>query len=189
MPDVEVLCGACKGARFNSETLEVTFRGKTIADVLDMSVEEGRRLLRGRAGDRQEDRRAGRSRPRLPHARPVRDDPLRRRGAADQDRDRADQAAARRSTRSTSSTSRRRACTSPTSSGCSRRLNRLVDAGHTVLVIEHHLDVIKTADHVIDLGPKAATPGAGVVATRHARRDRRVPAVAHRQVPETSTVT
>jgi excinuclease ABC subunit A len=41
MPDVEVTCGACKGARFNSETLEVTVRGKTIDDILKMSVEEG----------------------------------------------------------------------------------------------------------------------------------------------------
>src|SRR6516165_6059516 len=41
MPDVEVTCGACKGARFNSETLEVTVRGKTIDDVLNMSIEEG----------------------------------------------------------------------------------------------------------------------------------------------------
>ena len=46
MPDVEVTCGACKGARFNSETLEVTVRGKTIDDVLNMSVEEGVDLLR-----------------------------------------------------------------------------------------------------------------------------------------------
>ena len=45
MPDVEVICGACKGARFNSETLEVTVRGKTIADVLDMSIEEGVRFF------------------------------------------------------------------------------------------------------------------------------------------------
>jgi excinuclease ABC subunit A len=41
MPDVGVTCGACKGARFNSETLDVTVRGKTIDDVLNMSVEEG----------------------------------------------------------------------------------------------------------------------------------------------------
>src|SRR5712672_227980 len=41
MPDVEVTCGACKGARFNAETLEVTLRGKTINDVLNMSIEEG----------------------------------------------------------------------------------------------------------------------------------------------------
>jgi excinuclease ABC subunit A len=41
MPDVEVTCSACKGARFNSETLEVMLRGKTIDDVLNMSIEEG----------------------------------------------------------------------------------------------------------------------------------------------------
>ena len=56
MPDVEVTCGACKGARFNSETLEVTLRGKTIDDVLNMSVEEGVTFFAERAGDRQEDR-------------------------------------------------------------------------------------------------------------------------------------
>src|SRR5258708_12616541 len=47
MPDVEVLCGACKGARFNSETLDVTVRGKTIDDVLNMSVEEGAAFFAG----------------------------------------------------------------------------------------------------------------------------------------------
>ena len=56
MPDVEVTCGACKGARFNSETLDVTVRGKTIDDVLNMSVEEGVGFFAKRAGHRQEDR-------------------------------------------------------------------------------------------------------------------------------------
>ena len=56
MPDVEVTCGACKGARFNSETLEVTVRGKTIDDVLNMSIEEGVTFFAERAGDRPQDR-------------------------------------------------------------------------------------------------------------------------------------
>ena len=94
MPDVEVTCGACKGARFNSETLEVTLRGKTIDDVLNMSVEEGVDVLRRRAGRRQEDRGAERPRARLPDPGPVGDDAFRRRGAADQDRHGAEQAAA-----------------------------------------------------------------------------------------------
>ena len=82
MPDVEVTCGACKGARFNSETLEVTLRGKTIDDVLNMSVEEGVAFFADRAGDRQEDRRAQRPRARLSDARSVSDDALGWRGAA-----------------------------------------------------------------------------------------------------------
>ena len=41
MPDVEVVCESCKGARFNPETLEITYKGKTITDVLEMSIEEG----------------------------------------------------------------------------------------------------------------------------------------------------
>ena len=52
MPDVEVTCGACKGARFNSETLEVTLRGKTIDDILNMSVEEGVAFFASEPADR-----------------------------------------------------------------------------------------------------------------------------------------
>ena len=119
MPDVEVTCGVCKGARFGAETLEVTLRGKTITDVLNMSVEEGVDVLRERAGREQEDRGAERSRARLPDARPVGHDALRRRGAAHQDRDRAVQAAALEAHRLHSRRADHRACTWPTSSACS----------------------------------------------------------------------
>ena len=95
MPDVEVTCGACKGARFNSETLEVRCAGKTIDDILNMSVEEGVTFFAEGAVDRPQDSGARRPRPRLSHARPVGDDAVRRRGAADQDRDGALDAPAR----------------------------------------------------------------------------------------------
>ena len=121
MPDVEVTCGACKGARFNSETLEVTLRGKTIDDVLNMSVEEGVTFFATEPAVRQEDRGAQRPRARLPDARPVGDDALGRRGAADQDRDRAEHAAALEAHRLHPRRADDRACTWPTSSGCSSR--------------------------------------------------------------------
>ncbi|MCX6629387.1 MAG: excinuclease ABC subunit UvrA [Candidatus Solibacter sp.] len=81
MPDVEVTCGACKGARFNSETLDVTVRGKTIDDVLNMSVEEGVGFFKGEPaiGKKIEAR--------VPDAGTVIHHALRWRGAAHQDRD------------------------------------------------------------------------------------------------------
>jgi excinuclease ABC subunit A len=86
MPDVEVTCGACKGARFGSETLEVTLRGKTIDDVLNMSGRRRRDVLRRRAGGGQEDRSAERPGAGVPDAGPVGHDVVRRRSAAHQDR-------------------------------------------------------------------------------------------------------
>ena len=165
MPDVEVTCGACKGARFNSETLEVTVRGKTIDDVLNMPVEEGVAFFAGEpaVGKKIEVLNdlglgyltLGQSATTLSG------------GEAQRIKigDGAEQAPAIEAHTCTSSTSRRRACTWRTCSGCLESLNRLVDAGHTVLLIEHHLDVIKTADHVIDLGPEGGHAGGEVVAT------------------------
>jgi excinuclease ABC subunit A len=164
MPDVEVTCAACKGARFNSETLEVTLRGKTIDDILNMSVEEGvaffaedssvRRKIQvlhdlglgyltlGQSATTLSGGEAQRIKiatelsvlQRSKHTVYILDEPTTGLHLADIERLLAS-------------------------------LNTLVDAGHTVILIEHHLDVIKTADHVIDLGPEGGHAGGEVVAT------------------------
>ena len=163
MPDVEVVCGACKGQRFNAETLEVTHKDKTIADVLDMSIEEGVEffadlptigrkikvlndlglgyLTLGQSATTLSGGEAQRIKlatelaklQRRGHILYILDEPTTGLHLAD--------------------IRRLLDC-----------LHRLVDAGHTVLVIEHHLDVIKTADHVIDLGPEGGRGGGEVVA-------------------------
>jgi excinuclease ABC subunit A len=162
MPDVEVTCGACKGARFNSETLEVTVRGKTIDDVLNMSVEEGvaffaseppiaRKievleslglgyLTLGQSATTLSGGEAQRIKiatelsklQRSKHTVYILDEPTTGLHLADVERLLAS-------------------------------LNQLVDAGHTVILIEHHMDVIKTADHVIDLGPEGGHAGGRIV--------------------------
>jgi excinuclease ABC subunit A len=164
MPDVEVTCSACKGARFNGETLEVTLRGKTIDDVLNMSIEEGvqfwetepvvRRKLEvlhalglgyltlGQSATTLSGGEAQRVKiatemsqlQRAKHTVYILDEPTTGLHLADIER-------------------------------LLGALNQLVDAGHTVIVIEHHLDVIKTADHVIDLGPEGGHAGGEVVVT------------------------
>ncbi len=164
MPDVEVTCGACKGARFNSETLEVTLRGKTIDDVLNMSVEEGvtffaaepavgRKievlrdlglgyLTLGQSATTLSGGEAQRIKiatelsklQRARHTVYILDEPTTGLHLADVER-------------------------------LLESLNRIVDTGHTVILIEHHLDVIKTADHVIDLGPEGGHAGGEVVVT------------------------
>jgi excinuclease ABC subunit A len=164
MPDVEVTCGACKGARFNAETLDVTLRGKTIDDVLNMSVEEGvgffasepaigkkievlnylglGYLTLGQSATTLSGGEAQRIKiatelsklQRSKHTVYILDEPTTGLHLADIER-------------------------------LLESLNRLVDAGHTVILIEHHLDVIKTADHVIDLGPEGGHAGGEVVVT------------------------
>ncbi len=86
LPDVYVTCDACKGKRYNRETLEVLFKGKSIADVLDMTVEEGAEFFKAvpRVRDILDD--AAPRRPRLHPCRPAGDDAVRRRGAARQAR-------------------------------------------------------------------------------------------------------
>jgi excinuclease ABC subunit A len=168
MPDVEVTCGACKGARFNSETLEVTWRGKTITDVLNMSVEEGAMFFTGEPAVRKKIEvlndlglgylTLGQSATTLSG------------GEAQRIKIAAELSTLQRANPTTRHTVY--ILDEPTTGlhladveRLLESLNRLVDAGHTVLLIEHHMDVIKTADHVIDLGPEGGHAGGEVVVT------------------------
>jgi excinuclease ABC subunit A len=164
MPDVEVTCGVCKGARFNSETLEVTLRGKTIDDVLNMSVEEGVAFFANEAAVRRK-------------IQVLADLGLGYLTLGQSSTTLSGGEAQRVKIATELSTLQRSKHTvyildEPTTglhlADIERlldSLNRLVDAGHTVLLIEHHLDVIKTADYVIDLGPEGGHAGGEVVAT------------------------
>lgn len=164
MPDVEVICGTCKGQRFNQETLEIEYNGKTIADVLDLSIEEAVGFFQGvpsiakkiavldelglgyltlgqsattLSGGEAQRVKLGAELSKLQrrgHTLYILDEPTTGLHLAD--------------------ISKLLEC-----------LNRLVDSGNTVLVIEHHLDVIKTADYVIDLGPEGGKGGGEVIAT------------------------
>jgi excinuclease ABC subunit A len=163
MPDVEVLCPTCKGARYNEDTLEVEYEGKNIAEVLDLSVEEGARFFSGEpsiarkisvledlglgyiklghpstilsGGEAQRVKLAGElgKLKRGKHNLYILDEPTTGLHFADIDR-------------------------------LLDSLNRLVDNGHSVVVIEHNLDVIKTADYVIDLGPEGGHNGGELIA-------------------------
>ena len=163
MPDVEVTCAVCKGARFNAETLEVTLRGKTIDDVLNMSVEEGVTFFENEPSVRKKIQvlndlglgylTLGQSATTLSG------------GEAQRVKIAAELSTLQRSKHTVY------ILDEPTTGlhladieRLLSSLNRLVDAGHTVLLIEHHLDVIKTADHVIDLGPEGGHAGGEVVA-------------------------
>jgi excinuclease ABC subunit A len=164
MPDVEVTCGVCKGARFNADTLEVTVRGKTIADVLNMSVEEG----------------VGFFAPEPSIAKKV--EVLSQLGLGyltlGQSSTTLSGGEAQRIKIATELSTLQRSkhtvyiLDEPTTGlhladieNLLASLNRLVDAGHTVILIEHHMDVIMTADHVIDLGPEGGHAGGEVVVT------------------------
>jgi excinuclease ABC subunit A len=163
MPDVEVTCGACKGARFNSETLEVTLRGKAIDEILNMSVEEGVSFFA--------------SEPSVSKKIQVLADLGLGYLTLGQSATTLSGGEAQRIKIATELSTLQRSkhtvyiLDEPTTglhladiAQLLESLNRLVDAGHTVLLIEHHLDVIKTADHVIDLGPEGGHAGGEVVA-------------------------
>jgi len=158
MPDVEVQCPTCKGARYTKETLEVQYNEKSIADVLEMSIEDAMEFFHDQpsisrkigvmyelglgylklghpstilsGGEAQRVKLAGElgKLKRGKHNLYILDEPTTGLHFADIDR-------------------------------LLQSLNLLVEKGHSVVVIEHNLDVIKTADYIIDLGPEGGHKG------------------------------
>ena len=162
LPDVYVPCEVCHGARYNRETLEVHYKGKTIADVLDMPIEEAHnffesvptiaRYLKTLCDVGLGYVRLGQSAPTL--------------SGGEAQRVKLATELQRRSTGRTIYV-----LDEPTTglhfedvSKLLVVLNRLVDTGNTVVVIEHNLDVIKSADWIIDMGPEGGFRGGTVVA-------------------------
>ncbi len=162
LPDVYVPCEVCKGRRYDRETLEVHYKGRTIAEVLDMSVEEALAFfgnIPGIAGHLQTLFDVGLGYVRLGQ-------PATTLSGGEAQRVKLASELRKRATGQTVYI-----LDEPTTGlhfEDVRRLlevlHRLVDKGNTVIVIEHNLDVIKTADHVLDLGPEGGTGGGRVVA-------------------------
>ena len=162
LPDVYVTCDVCKGKRYNRETLEILFRGKSIADVLDMTVEEALEFFKA-----------------VPRVR----EPLKLLHRVGLDYIHVGQQA---TTLSGGEAQRVKLAKELSKRATGRTLyildepttglhfhdvaklldvlHELVETGNTVVVIEHNLEVIKTADWIIDLGPEGGDGGGEIVA-------------------------
>ncbi len=163
LPDVYVTCDACKGKRYNRDTLEVKYKGKNISDVLEMTVEEGLEFFG--------------SLPRLARKLQTLYDVGLGYIKIGQSSTTLSGGEAQRVKLATELSKRSTGKTiyildEPTTGlhmadvkKLIEVLQRLVDAGNTVLVIEHNLDMIKTADYIIDLGPEGGDGGGEVIAT------------------------
>ncbi len=162
LPDVYVTCDVCKGKRYNRETLEIHFRGKSIADVLDMTVEEGAEFFKAVPSVR--DKMATLARVGLGYIKIGQQATTLSGGEAQRIK-----LAKELSKRATGRTLY--ILDEPTTglhfhdvAKLLEVLHELVDTGNTVAVIEHNLEVIKTADWVIDLGPEGGDGGGRIVA-------------------------
>ncbi|HLV13309.1 MAG TPA: excinuclease ABC subunit A, partial [Trueperaceae bacterium] len=161
-PDIYVPCEVCKGARYNRETLEVKIRGKSIADVLNMTVDEGLEFFENIPAIARKLKlmkdvglgyiRIGQPSPTL--------------SGGEAQRVKLASELGRRSTGQTIYI-----LDEPTTGlhfEDTRKLldvlHRLVDGGNTLVVIEHNVDVVKTADWIIDLGPDGGLRGGDIVA-------------------------
>ena len=163
LPDVYVKCDECNGHRYNEETLEVTYKGKNIYDVLEMTIEDACKFFENR--------------PKILHKLQVLNDVGLGYIKLGQQATTLSGGEAQR-VKLANELQRRPTGKSlfildePTTglhTDDVKRLiavlNRIVDHGDTVLVIEHNLDVIKVADHIIDLGPEGGNGGGTIVAT------------------------
>ena len=161
LPDVYVRCDVCKGKRYNRDTLEIKYKGKSIYDVLEMSVEEGLSFFDGIPSIQRKLEtlfdvglgyiKIGQSSTTL--------------SGGEAQRVKLSTELAKRSTGNTVYI-----LDEPTTglhtedvSKLIGILQRLADAGNTVVVIEHNLDLIKTADYIIDLGPEGGDGGGTLV--------------------------
>ena len=162
LPDVYVTCDSCKGKRYNRETLEITWRGKSIADVLDMTVEEGTEYFKAVPSIR--DKLETMLRVGLGYIKIGQQATTLSGGEAQ--RVKLSKELSRRATGKTIYI-----LDEPTTglhfadiAKLLEVLHELVETGNTVIVIEHNLDVIKTADWIIDMGPEGGSGGGYVVA-------------------------
>lgn len=163
LPDVYVPCEVCKGKRYNRETLQITYKEKSIADVLDMTVEEAYDFFENHIAIERRLRtlkEVGLGYLKLGQ-------PSTELSGGEAQRVKLASELSKRNTGKTFYI-----LDEPTTGlhaadikNLLHVLQQLVDLGNTVLVIEHNLDVIKTADHIIDLGPGGGEEGGKIVAT------------------------
>ena len=162
LPDVYVTCDVCKGRRYNRETLEVRYKGKSIYDVLEMTVDEGMEFFRNYPSIYR--KLATLSEVGLGYIKIGQSSTTLSGGEAQRVK-----LATELSKRSTGKTLY--ILDEPTTGlhtadvdKLGEVLQKLVDTGNTVIVIEHNLDLIKTADYIIDLGPDGGDAGGRVIA-------------------------
>ena len=162
LPDVFVTCEVCKGKRFNRETLEILYKGKNIADVLNMTAEEGKEFFTNIPSIKIK----------LQTITDVGLDYIRLGQQATTLSGGEAQRVKLSKELSKRSTGRTLYILDEPTTGLHfadiehllKVLDRLVDSGNTVVIIEHNMDVIKTADHIIDLGPEGGDGGGQVLA-------------------------
>jgi len=162
LPDVYVTCDVCKGKRYNRETLEVQFKGKSISDVLDMTIDEGVEFFSAVPVIR--DKFATLQRVGLGYVKIGQ--PATTLSGGEAQRVKLSKELSKRATGRTLYM-----LDEPTTglhfhdvAKLLEVLHELVDGGNTVVVIEHNLEVIKTADWIIDLGPEGGDGGGEIVA-------------------------